>query len=99
MFVTTAVKAGIAVRIAAMGVALGTALIPHTEAAAVSARVRMACASDYYAHCSAHPVGSSSLRQCMSAVGPGLSRRCINALVADGEVSKDEIKRRSASLR
>lgn len=99
MFVTTAVKASLAVRIIAAATAVGAAVLPQSEASAVSARVKVACASDYFAHCSSHAVGSPGLRQCMRSVGSGLSRRCINALVADGEVSKSEVDRRSASLR
>lgn len=69
------------------------------EAAAVSARVKVACASDYFAYCRAHAVGSPGVRQCMRAAGPKLSKRCINALVADGEVSEAEVARREAKLR
>lgn len=70
-----------------------------SEAAAVSARVRISCASDYFAFCSHHAVGSEGLRQCMRTNGPKLSKRCINALVASGEVSQDEVARRAASLK
>lgn len=68
-------------------------------AGAVSARVKVACASDYFAYCRAHAVGSPGVRQCMRAAGPKLSKRCINALVADGEVSEAEVARREAELR
>lgn len=77
---------------------LGAATFPM-QAGAVSLAVKMACASDYYAHCSAHPIGSSAVRQCMRNVGPALSKGCIDALVASGEVSKSEVQRRAASLR
>lgn len=68
------------------------------EAGAVSARVKIACASDYFAHCRAHAVGSPGVRQCMRAAGPKLSKRCINALVASGEVSASEVGKREAKL-
>lgn len=70
-----------------------------SEAGAVSARVRIACASDYFAYCSDHPVGSPGVRQCMRANGLKLSKRCVNALMADGEVSEDEVARRAADAR
>jgi hypothetical protein len=57
-----------------------------SQASAVSHAVKMACAADYFAHCSMHAVGSPGVRKCMRAVGPRLSTRCIDALVAAGEV-------------
>ena len=57
------------------------------QAFAVSSAVKMACASDYFAHCSMHAVGSPGVRKCMRDVGPNLSSQCIGALVAAGEVS------------
>lgn len=75
------------------------AALGATEASAVSARVKLACASDYFAYCSAHRVGTPGVRQCMRAAGPKLSKRCVNALVAEGEVSEAEVARRAAALR
>ena len=79
--------------------AFATTAITVTEAGAVSARVKVACASDYFAYCRAHAVGSPGVRQCMRAAGPKLSKRCINALVASGEVSASEVAKREAKLR
>lgn len=53
----------------------------------------MSCASDYYAYCSQHSPGSPEVRKCMRAAGPKLSKGCIDALIADGEVSKAEVDR------
>jgi len=68
-----------------------------SNAFAVSLRVQLACASDYYAHCSAYSPDSPQVRSCMRAVGNGLSKTCVNALVAAGEVSAAEVARRRAS--
>ncbi|WP_083566926.1 hypothetical protein [Hyphomicrobium sp. CS1GBMeth3] len=68
-----------------------------TEAGAVSLSVKMACASDYYAHCSQHDPDSPGVRKCMRAVGKNLSSRCINALVAAGEVPKSAIEKKLAA--
>lgn len=68
-----------------------------TEASAVSPRVRSACAGDYLAYCSQHDPDGPGVRQCMRAHGTRLSASCVSALVAAGEVSKQEIARRSAS--
>jgi hypothetical protein len=61
------------------------------DASAVSTKVKLACAKDYYAHCSKHAPNSPEVRECMRSVGEDLSPRCINALVAEGEVSPKEV--------
>ena len=75
---------------------LGALALFVTEAGAASARVQAACASDYFAYCSQHDPDGPGVRQCMRANGLKLSRMCVNALVAAGEVSKTEVARRSA---
>ncbi|MFA5958408.1 hypothetical protein [Hyphomicrobium sp.] len=64
------------------------------NAFALSLKVQMACASDYYAHCSSYSPYGSQVRSCMRGVGAGLSKRCVDALVAAGEVSAKEVARR-----
>ena len=66
-----------------------------SQASAVSHAVKMACAADYFAHCSMHAVGSPGVRKCMRAVGPRLSTRCIDALVAAGEVKSKVASRKT----
>ena len=63
-----------------------------------SMTVQLACASDYYAYCAKHDPDGPAVRACMRANGTRLSDRCLNALIAAGEVSKSEASRR-ASLR
>jgi hypothetical protein len=67
-------------------------------AGAVGFMTQLSCANDYYAYCSQHSVGSAGLRQCMRAHGPRLSKSCIDALIADGEVSRAEVEREKAKL-
>jgi hypothetical protein len=67
-----------------------------SDASAYSWKVKMACKNDYYAHCSQYSPGSPEVRSCMRAVGGGLSRRCIDALVADGETTAGETRRAAA---
>lgn len=62
-------------------------------AQAVGFRTQMSCAGDYYAYCSQHPIGSPGVRKCMRAAGPKLSKGCIDALIADGEVSRAQVER------
>jgi hypothetical protein len=80
-------------------VALGAAVVSAPQAGAVSAGVRFACAGDYLANCSSYAPDSQETRRCMRAVGYRLSKRCIDALVAAGEVSQSEVSRRAASRR
>jgi hypothetical protein len=79
--------------------ALGALALFVTEAGAVSARVSMACASDYFAYCSQHSPEGAGVRKCMRTNGLRLSLSCVNALVAAGEVSKAEVDRRAAEAR
>ncbi len=65
---------------------------------AVGLSTQLNCASDYYAYCSSHPVGSPGVRKCMRANGPRLSKSCINALIADGEISKAEVEQTKARI-
>ena len=67
-----------------------------TAASAVSMRVQTACASDYMAYCSQHDPDGPDARRCMRANGLKLSKGCVNALIAAGEVSKAEVARRAA---
>jgi hypothetical protein len=80
----------------ALAVAALAMTASSTGAGPVSPAVKRACASDYFAYCSQHPVGSQALRKCMHAAGPKLSKGCVSALVAAGEVSKAEVARRAA---
>lgn len=73
--------------------------LPATEASAVTARVRIACAKDYFAHCSQFSPNSPEVRKCMRAAGNALSPRCVNALVAEGEVSDKDVAEHTASKR
>ncbi len=79
--------------------ALGALAGNNSEAEAVSLRVKMACAGDYYSYCSQHSPDSPGVRQCMRANGLNLSKRCVNALVAAGEVSAAEVARKSAAAK
>lgn len=72
------------------------ALAATASAQGVNSSVRSACTSDYFALCSKHAVGSPSLRSCMSSNGPKLSSRCLNALVAAGEVTPKTVAKRKA---
>ena len=70
------------------------ALLAHSDdAKAYSPALERACKSDWRRLCSAHSPGSRRLRSCMRANGRRLSRRCINALVRAGEISRRQLRR------
>jgi hypothetical protein len=78
----------------AAAIALGASVLLTPEAGAVSPRVRSACANDFMANCSQHEPDSAGARSCMCAHGSSLSKGCLDALIAAGEVSKQEVARR-----
>ena len=74
-----------------------TLLTLSTTAHAASERVRSACKHDYLSYCSQHSPEGPAVRQCMNAHGPQLSKACVDALVADGEVSRSQVERRKTA--
>lgn len=86
----------IALSLAALASAMTLQAAP---ASAVSIAVKMACMTDYLANCSQHAIGTPAVRSCMRAVGPRLSKRCVNALIAGGEVTQAEVDRRKSSMK
>lgn len=78
---------------ALVAIIAGLTVASPVSARDVSPAVKRACANDYFAHCSMHPVGTPAVRKCMRAVGPRLSKPCIGALVASGEVTPADRKR------
>lgn len=72
--------------------------VSAVHAHAVGMKTQLNCASDYYAYCSRFAVGSSELRKCMRGNGHRLSKACVNALIADGEISKAEVERTKEKL-
>ena len=89
-------------RIAAVTLTLASftlaSFIASQHALAASATVEAACTQDYYAHCSKHdPIADKAgVNACMRSNGAKLSSRCVDALVADGQVSKSDLGKRSA---
>ncbi|MGE0024928.1 MAG: hypothetical protein AB7S70_15000 [Hyphomicrobium sp.] len=68
-----------------------------SSADAYGPRVRKACANDYMDNCHLHRLGTPELRACMRKAGPKLTPQCVDALVAEGEVSAKEVAQRRAS--
>jgi len=98
MFVDTATFKGIfACSLLTAAIFCSASAISTTEAGAISFRTKLACRTDYRSYCNSYMVGSKELRQCMNENGHRLSNKCVNALVADGEISAEEVARRAAA--
>ena len=81
----------------AAAVTCATLALTPGGALAASMAVEIACAADYYAHCSKHDPDSPAVRSCMRAVGSRLSQRCIKALAAAGEIPSAKTERRASA--
>jgi hypothetical protein len=62
----------------------GAAAARHTYSKAV----QKACANDYKTHCGQYGIETDALRLCMDRAGQRLTKTCIDALVAAGEVQQ-----------
>jgi hypothetical protein len=56
--------------------------------------VQRACANDYKQHCREYGIETEALRLCMDRAGQKLTQTCVDALVADGEISKQQVEAR-----
>lgn len=66
----------------------GSALAQH----AYSDAVQRACSNDYKQHCREYGIETEALRLCMDRAGQKLTKTCVDALVADGEISKQQVE-------
>ena len=61
--------------------------------AAITAKVKKACAGDYKRLCPSYKVGSAQLRACMEAKQFEISSGCVSALIDSGEVGRSQARR------
>ncbi len=76
-----------ALALAVVGFGVGGAAHPGVAA---SLAVELACASDYYSYCSQYDSEGPEVRKCMRVNGLKLSRFCVKALVAAGEMTLED---------
>ena len=69
-------------------------LVGMAGADSYSKAVKQSCAADYRKYCGDYGLESAALRVCMDKAGKSLSKGCVNALVASGEISQAEVSRR-----
>lgn len=70
-----------------------TLLLATVRAQAVDSRIEAACSADYFALCGQHDPDGTNVRRCMRTNGAKLSRPCVDALVAAGEVTQTTSRR------
>jgi hypothetical protein len=76
---------------------MSLAFFGTAEAGEITQKVKDSCAADYRKYCKDYGLETSGLRLCMDKNGQKLSKACVNALVAQGEVSQNEVDRRKKS--
>ncbi|HXG79237.1 MAG TPA: hypothetical protein VNJ31_07880 [Methyloceanibacter sp.] len=79
--------------------AIALVILPGV-AGAVTERQKRDCKADYNRYCKQYAVGSEGLRACMSRSIKKVSKKCIAALVAGGDMTQAQanrvLKQRSA---
>lgn len=77
-----------------VGAALTLATAAEAETKSYSKAVQKNCNQDYKTYCGEYGLESNALRDCMDRNGEKLTKACVNALVADGHISRAEVNRR-----
>lgn len=85
------------IKMVSFGCVAAASVMLTAQANAVSKRVEAACKGDYRRLCPSYKVGSGALRACMEAKQNEISSRCVDALIASGEVDRARAQSRSAS--
>lgn len=68
-------------------------LLFTTNAYALGIRSTANCGVDYFRYCSQYAIGSDEVRECFRGNRKNLSSYCIDALIADGEITKEDIEK------
>ena len=71
---------------------LGFASLALADSVTVSPAVQQNCEWDYHNFCSQYAIGSDLLDMCFRSNGPKLSKACVDALIAAGDVSKEYVE-------
>jgi hypothetical protein len=70
----------------------------HAESVTVTPAVQQNCQWDYHNFCSQYAIGSELLDMCFRSNGPKLSKACVDALIAAGDVSKEYVDQQKKLL-
>ncbi len=76
----------------------GFAGAAQAESVTVNKEVQDACEWDYHQFCDQYGLGSELLDMCFRQNGPKMSKACIDALIAAGDVSQEYVNRQKELL-
>jgi hypothetical protein len=77
---------------------LGFAGTAHAESVTVTKAVQDNCKWDYDKFCNQYGLGTELLDMCFRKNGPNLSKGCIDALIAAGDVSQEYVDQQKKLL-
>jgi hypothetical protein len=76
----------------------GFAGAAQAQSVTVNKEVQDACEWDYHQFCDQYGLGSELLDMCFKSNGPKMSKACIDALIAAGDVSQEYVTRQKELL-
>ncbi len=84
--------------LAAFGLAFGFTGSAHAEAQNITKAVQDACEWEYDKYCNQYGLGSELLNMCFKQNASNLTKACVDALVAAGDVSEEYVQQQKKLL-
>ncbi len=84
--------------LAAFALALGFTGAAHAEAQNITKEVQDACEWEYDKFCNQYGLGSALLNMCFKQNASNLTKACVDALVAAGDVSEEYVQQQKKLL-
>ena len=82
----------------AFALALGFAGTARAESVTISKAVQDACAEEYHQFCNQYGLGSALLDMCFKQNARNMTKACVDALVAAGDVSQEYVDQQKKLL-
>lgn len=77
---------------------LGIVLPAHAESVTITKAVQDACAEEYHQFCNQYGIGSELLDMCFKQNARNMTKACVDALVAAGDVSQEYVDQQKKLL-
>jgi hypothetical protein len=77
---------------------LGLALPAYAESVTITKAVQDACAEEYHQFCNQYGIGSELLDMCFKQNARNMTKACVDALVAAGDVSQEYVDQQKKLL-
>jgi hypothetical protein len=84
--------------VACLAALLSFGTAAYADSVTVTPAVQQNCEWDYHNFCDQYAIGSELLDMCFRSNGPKLSKPCVDALIAAGDVSKEYVDRQKELL-